>query len=94
MAFLANLSLQLGCPGVGQTIVPGACIAGQSLLMSLSYNLVIRAQGPLQVLDSIGVDLGAQLGSAPKTKLAAQTAPQRASKESDEELVSRLAALK
>ena len=51
---------------------------------------------PLQVLDSIGVDLSAQLGSAPKTKVPTRAAPAavRSEGESDEALIARLAALK
>lgn len=48
----------------------------------------------MQVLDSIGVDIGASLGSAPKTKIQTQAAPAPVQQESDDELLKRLAALK
>lgn len=48
----------------------------------------------LQVLDSIGVDLNAQLGSVPKTKVAQAQASAADPQESDEDMVQRLAALK
>ena len=47
-----------------------------------------------QVLDSIGVDLNAQLKSAPQSKVPAKAAPAGANTESDDELVARLAALR
>jgi len=49
-----------------------------------------------QVLDSIGVDLGAQLGNAPRTKVPARATPAAAQPEgeNDEALIARLAALK
>ena len=48
----------------------------------------------LKVLDSIGVDLGAQLKSAPKSKVPSRATPAAGKSESDDELVARLAALR
>ena len=51
---------------------------------------------PVQVLDEIGVDLGAVLSSAPKQRLPAaqQQQQQRVEPEEEDELAMRLAALK
>lgn len=49
----------------------------------------------VQVLDSIGVDLNAQLKSAPQSKLPARASPAKAEgSQTDDELVARLAALR
>ena len=59
-----------------------------ALRASLEYHTL------LQVLDSIGVDLNAQLKSAPNSKIASKAQPAAAKSESDDELVARLAALR
>ena len=49
----------------------------------------------VQVLDEIGVDVSAQMGSAPTKKLAAQQhAPSEQQSEENDSLTARLAALK
>ena len=49
----------------------------------------------MQVLDEIGVDVGAQMGSAPTKKVAAkQNVPSAQQDEENESLTARLAALK
>lgn len=48
----------------------------------------------LQVLDSIGIDLTAGLGSVPKQRLPAKQQQQQVEPDEEDELASRLAALK
>lgn len=65
-------------------------LAGDLDLMqsSIAYPFV------LQVLDSIGIDLTAGLGSVPKQRLPAKQQQQQVEPDEEDELASRLAALK